>query len=72
MVATIQLAITLGASVGGVVFDSYGYRATFGLSSGVLALGALLAFLAGAGVKLARQQRWDDRPAGSGRLASHD
>jgi predicted MFS family arabinose efflux permease len=55
MVATIQFAITLGASVGGIVFDSHGYRATFGLSSGVLAIGALLAFLAGARVKFARQ-----------------
>ena len=55
MVATIQFAITLGASVGGIVFDSHGYRATFGLSSGVLAIGAVLAFLAGAGVRFARQ-----------------
>jgi predicted MFS family arabinose efflux permease len=51
MVATIQFAITLGASVGGIVFDSHGYRATFGLGSGVLAFGALLAFLATAGGK---------------------
>jgi len=55
MVATIQFAITLGASVGGIVFDSHGYRATFGLSSGVLAIGAVLAFLAGVGVRFARQ-----------------
>jgi predicted MFS family arabinose efflux permease len=46
MVATIQLAITLGAGVGGMVFDSYGLPATFGLSASVLALAALLAFLA--------------------------
>lgn len=48
MVATIQFAITLGASVGGIVFDSQGYRATFGLSAGMLAIGALLAWWAGA------------------------
>lgn len=45
-VATIQLAITLGAGVGGIVFDSYGLPATFGFSASVLALAALLAFLA--------------------------
>lgn len=33
MVATIQLAITLGASTGGIVFDASGHRATFGLSA---------------------------------------
>jgi predicted MFS family arabinose efflux permease len=51
MVATIRFAITLGASAGGIVFDGYGYQATFGLSSGVLAIGALLAYLAGARVE---------------------
>ena len=30
MVAVIQLAITVGASVGGLLFDGSGYRATFG------------------------------------------
>ena len=48
MVATIQFAITLGAGVGGVVLDSHGSGVTFALSSGVLAIAALLAFLAGA------------------------
>jgi predicted MFS family arabinose efflux permease len=43
MVAVIQLAITLGATLGGVLFDSSGYRSTFGLSAGLLLVGALMA-----------------------------
>ncbi|WP_082478396.1 MFS transporter [Rhizobium sp. Leaf386] len=45
MVATIQLAITLGATIGGILFDALGYRATFFTSAGILAVGALLAYL---------------------------
>ena len=43
MVAVIQLAITLGATAGGVVYDASGYRSTFALSAAVLALSALVA-----------------------------
>lgn len=46
MVAIIQLAIASGATVGGLMFDWSGYRATFELSAGVLAVAAALAFLA--------------------------
>ena len=46
MVAVIQLSITLGASAGGLLFDSLGYRASFGASAGLLALSALVALLA--------------------------
>jgi len=46
MVAIIQLAIASGATVGGLVFDSNGYRATFELSATLLAVAAVLAFLA--------------------------
>jgi predicted MFS family arabinose efflux permease len=46
MVAVIQLAITLGATLGGLLFDSSGYRATFGLSAGLLLAGAVLAAVA--------------------------
>lgn len=46
MVATVQLAIGLGATVGGVVFDLSGYRATFELSAGLLGLAAALAYCA--------------------------
>ncbi|SAL55010.1 major facilitator transporter [Caballeronia turbans] len=46
MVAVIQLAITLGATLGGLLYDSSGYRATFGLSAGLLLAGAVLAAVA--------------------------
>ncbi|MGE9762835.1 MFS transporter [Pseudomonas sp. PDM20] len=46
MVAIVQLAIALGATVGGVVFDLQGYRATFELSAFVLLLAAGFAFMA--------------------------
>lgn len=46
MVAVIQLAIMLGATLGGLLFDLRGYQATFGASAALLALGALLAALA--------------------------
>ncbi|WP_109121685.1 MFS transporter [Azospirillum sp. TSO22-1] len=44
MVATIQFAITLGATVGGTLFDLSGYQATFGVSTVLLVMAALLAF----------------------------
>jgi len=46
MVAIIQLAIASGATVGGLVFDFSGYRATFELSAALLGVAAVLAFLA--------------------------
>ena len=45
MVATIQLAITLGASVGGVLLDWSGFESTFYVSAAMLSASALLAFL---------------------------
>jgi predicted MFS family arabinose efflux permease len=45
MVAVIQLAITLGASGGGLLFDSAGHRATFLASAVLLAGSALLGVL---------------------------
>lgn len=47
MVAVVQLAIASGATVGGILFDSLGYRATFGASAAVLAVAAVTALLAG-------------------------
>jgi predicted MFS family arabinose efflux permease len=47
MVATIQLAITLGASLGGLLFDMSGYQSTFAASAGILGVAAFLAFMAG-------------------------
>lgn len=41
MVAVIQLAITLGATGGGLLFDAGGHRATFGASAALLAAAAL-------------------------------
>ena len=46
MVAVVQLAIGLGSTVGGLLFDMSGYRSTFMASAGLLAVSALLAFLA--------------------------
>lgn len=45
MVAVVQLAITLGASVGGLLFDLSGYRATFGVSAVLLVIAAFLAVM---------------------------
>ncbi|MFT9458159.1 MAG: MFS transporter [Acetobacter orientalis] len=44
MVAVVQLAITLGATCGGILFDGIGYQATFAASACVLVLAVLLAF----------------------------
>ena len=46
MVAVVQLAIALGATVGGVLFDGFGYRATFSASAVVLVAASVLALLA--------------------------
>jgi predicted MFS family arabinose efflux permease len=46
MVAVIQLAITVGASVGGFLFDGSGYRATFGASALILGSSAIIALIA--------------------------
>jgi predicted MFS family arabinose efflux permease len=52
LVAVVQVAITLGAAGGGLLFDAGGYRATFLTSAALLVLGAILAAL-------------DARPAGA-------
>lgn len=46
MVAVVQLAITLGASAGGMLFDRWGYQSTFLASAALLAGSALAAVLA--------------------------
>lgn len=51
MVAVVQLAISLGATVGGLLFDLSGYRATFGASAVMLTASGLAAML------VARMQR---------------
>ncbi|MFC6335553.1 MFS transporter [Pseudomonas sp. CCM 7891] len=45
MVAVIQLAIALGSTVGGLLFDSRGYQSTFIASAVVLLLGAFVTVL---------------------------
>jgi predicted MFS family arabinose efflux permease len=45
LVAIVQLAITLGAAGGGLLFDAAGYQATFLASAALLAAGTLLAAL---------------------------
>jgi predicted MFS family arabinose efflux permease len=46
MVGAIQLAITLGAALGGLLFDAQGYHSTFGMAAVVLLGGAWMASLA--------------------------
>lgn len=46
MVAVVQLAITLGASAGGMLFDRWGYQSTFLASAALLTGSALAAVLA--------------------------
>jgi len=46
MVAVIQLAITVGASVGGLLFDGSGYRATFVACAVILGSSAVVALIA--------------------------
>lgn len=45
MVAIIQLAITMGASIGGLFFDTFGYQTTFLFAGGCLACSMLMAVL---------------------------
>jgi predicted MFS family arabinose efflux permease len=58
MVAVIQLAITLGASLGGLLFDGIGYRATFGASAMILVLSAVVALLASRSAAVPNSPRW--------------
>jgi len=44
MVAVIQLCIAMGSTVGGVLFDGFGYRTTFMASAALLVIAACLAF----------------------------
>lgn len=46
MVAVVQLAITLGAALGGMLFDGWGYQVTFLASATLLVSSALVAVLA--------------------------
>jgi predicted MFS family arabinose efflux permease len=63
MVAVIQLAITLGAWVGGFLFDSGGYRATFAVSVLILGSSALVAFIASRKAVAAEWSNWREAAA---------
>lgn len=65
MVAVVQLAITLGASVGGMLFDQLGYQATFLASAALLILSGLVAWLAARGARAAIEHQDPFRPAPS-------
>jgi predicted MFS family arabinose efflux permease len=51
MVAVIQMAIATGATVGGLLLDSHGYRATFSLSALLLLGSVVTSFVAGRSVQ---------------------
>lgn len=45
MVAVVQCSIALGATVGGLLFDSFGFASTFLASTGLLLVAAMLAYV---------------------------
>jgi predicted MFS family arabinose efflux permease len=67
MVAVVQLAITLGAAAGGLLFDAAGHQAAFVASAGLLGASALLGLL-GTRSAVAR----DPSLSGSNRLEKSD
>ncbi len=60
MVAVIQLAITVGASVGGLLFDGSGYRATFGASALILGFSAVIALIAARNAAVPDAPHWGE------------
>jgi predicted MFS family arabinose efflux permease len=46
MLAVVQLAIGLGSTVGGLIFDMSGYQSMFAASAALLLISAFLAFMA--------------------------
>jgi predicted MFS family arabinose efflux permease len=61
LVAIVQLAIMMGATLGGVLFDMSGYQATFGMSAALLVLGAGVALLAAKSELRAKPTHYDSR-----------
>ena len=57
MVAVVQLAIAAGATAGGVLFDASGYKATFGVSAGLLLAAAVIATLTAMAVRRSRSSQ---------------
>jgi predicted MFS family arabinose efflux permease len=63
MVAAIQLAITLGASAGGLLFDAGGYRATFAASALLFCASAAIAALGSrTASRLKAREAWNAQP----------
>ena len=52
MVAVVQLSIALGSTVGGILFDTYGYRSTLEASATLLLIGAVLAWMTARAAKI--------------------
>ncbi|OOG89301.1 MFS transporter [Pseudomonas sp. A25(2017)] len=65
MVAIVQLAIAAGATVGGLLFDLSGYRATFETSAAVLGVAAVLTVLAARSALREFSSTTDAAPYGS-------
>jgi predicted MFS family arabinose efflux permease len=63
MVAVIQLAITLGAAIGGLLFDVWGYQATFLASAALLISSSLVAILAARTAQIAIDPAAQSDPA---------
>lgn len=64
MVAIIQLAITLGATIGGFFYDGSGYQSTFSVSATILCASSLLAYWAWrASCRSPKDEAAVDRPA---------
>ncbi|MCK1312097.1 MULTISPECIES: MFS transporter [unclassified Bradyrhizobium] len=64
MVAIIQLAITLGATIGGFFYDGSGYQSTFSVSATILCASSLLAYWAWrASCRSTKDEAAVDRPA---------
>ncbi|WP_457094405.1 MFS transporter [Microvirga sp. P5_D2] len=60
MVAVIQLAIALGASSGGLLFDHEGYQVTFAFSAFILVVSVAAAALCARSVSAIRNQRLEE------------
>jgi predicted MFS family arabinose efflux permease len=64
VVAMVQLAIMGGATIGGVLFDMHGYRATFGASAVMLVAAAMLTILTARSFQKKKVQYSDQVPVG--------
>jgi predicted MFS family arabinose efflux permease len=64
VVAMVQLAIMGGATIGGVLFDMHGYRATFGASAVMLVVAAMLTILTARSFQKKKVQYSDQVPVG--------